>query len=101
MSEPTPIGSAENDIRRALWFPDYDVHTVEVMGQEWPDLIVEKWERNSIGERRFVESRTYVLPARRLIAPCPDCGDEFDVTTEDGRLRTEAHSERHHSAVPA
>lgn len=35
----------------------------------------------------------------RLIAPCPSCGDEFDVTDEAGRLRTEAHWERHHAPV--
>ena len=47
------------DQRRDVWLPEFHQTMVEVMGQEWPDLIIEKWERNGIGETRFVESRFY------------------------------------------
>jgi hypothetical protein len=38
---------------------DFEVTTIEMHGHEWPDVLVQKWERNEIGERRFVESRIY------------------------------------------
>lgn len=44
---------------REFWVPEFDVDTVQVLGRDWPDIIVTKWEVNGIGERRFVESRVY------------------------------------------
>jgi hypothetical protein len=46
---------------RGFWVPEFRITEVRTYGKEWPDIIVEKWETNSIGERRFVASRTYAL----------------------------------------
>lgn len=45
------------------WIPEYDVTQVAIHGQEWPLLLVKKWETRKVAgdyERRFVESRWYV-----------------------------------------
>jgi len=44
---------------RDVWWPEFDTEVVSIMGQQWPDLIVTKWERNYLGEKRYVETRTY------------------------------------------
>jgi hypothetical protein len=56
-------GTAMNDDRaRNIWLPEFDVETEAVIGQEWPRVIVTKWETNQIGERRYVETRIYQAP---------------------------------------
>ena len=47
-----------------IWVPYFDVEQVVVLGKEWPLLLVTKWVENSIGERRFVESRMVEVPPR-------------------------------------
>lgn len=42
---------------RDLWTPEFEVHHEVAMGEEWPVVIVTKWEVNRIGERRFVGTR--------------------------------------------
>jgi hypothetical protein len=46
-------------LRRDLWKPEFEVTYREVVGQDWPLVFVEKWERNAIGERRFVGSSSF------------------------------------------
>ena len=48
---------------RGVWWPEYDTEVVQTIGQEWPDLIVTKWESNYLGEKRFVETKVYSVPA--------------------------------------
>ena len=45
----------------AAWVTYYETRLIEDMSDRWPVVLVEKWERNDIGERRFVESRQYVV----------------------------------------
>lgn len=45
--------------QEAPWVPDYETELVEVHGQEWPRVLVQKYERNGRGERRYVGSRFY------------------------------------------
>lgn len=47
------------DIRRSIWYPDFAVHVEQVIGQLWPLVVVEHWERNELGERRFIDARIY------------------------------------------
>lgn len=47
---------------RGPWIPEYTAQMVHEVGGVWPSILVEKWEYNSIGERRFVESRFYYPP---------------------------------------
>jgi len=42
-----------------VWLVDFNSTIVEVIGQDWPEVYVEKWERNGIGERRFLGARWY------------------------------------------
>lgn len=51
-----------DDPRHGVWIPEYETTTEEVMGQEWPLVVVQKWERNGIGERRYVGTRIYSAP---------------------------------------
>ena len=45
---------------RRLWVPDFVVMEVMEVGADWPYFIVQKWETNGIGERRFTgEALTY------------------------------------------
>lgn len=46
---------------RDLWQTEFEVQTMETVGGDWPGVIVEKWERNWIGERRYVATRAYRL----------------------------------------
>lgn len=57
--------------RRDLWLPDWRTELIEVYGQEWPDVLVEKWERNELGELRYITSVIYIAPdsARRKEKP--------------------------------
>jgi hypothetical protein len=45
--------------KRQLWLQEFEVDYEEVIGQDWPLVIVTKWESNLIGERRFVGTRIY------------------------------------------
>lgn len=51
------------DEKRSLWLPEFEVDHEEVIGH-WPIVIVTKWERNFLGERRYVETRSY-----RMVEP--------------------------------
>lgn len=43
-----------------FWVPFFRQHDVTGLGETWPSFIVEKWERNEIGEERFTrETRVY------------------------------------------
>jgi len=55
--------SEATDPRTSVWMVDFEVTSIEMHGHEWPDVLVQKWERNEIGERRFVESRIYSAAA--------------------------------------
>ena len=42
------------------WLPFFRETDVTTIGEEWPTYLIEKWERNDIGEQRFTgEVRTY------------------------------------------
>ena len=47
---------------RDVWMPEYETTVIEYLGDKWPDILVEKWERNGIGERRLVTSLIYRPP---------------------------------------
>jgi hypothetical protein len=49
----------KDDPQDFLWMPDFEIQHEEVHGQEWPLIIVTKFERNPRGERRYVETRIY------------------------------------------
>jgi hypothetical protein len=42
-----------------IWTPEFEVDHEQVIGEDWPLVIVSKWEVNRIGERRFVGTRVY------------------------------------------
>lgn len=45
---------------RDVWLPEFSLTPINTMGSAWPDaVIVEKWERNDIGERRWVDTEMY------------------------------------------
>ena len=50
-----PMTEPQTDV----WVPDYETTLVEVHGQEWPMVLVKKYEVNDLGERRFVESKFF------------------------------------------
>lgn len=58
---PNLFGTFQDD-----WLPYFETRVVEEGAPGWPSVIVSIWERNSIGERRFVRSLTYNPPE-------PDC----------------------------
>lgn len=62
--------------QRDLWIPEYHVQKIETIGADWPMVLVEKWEKNAIGERRFIEVRNYVMrdPAPKWTGNPPDHG---------------------------
>ena len=39
-----------------IWTADVEIREIEVVGQRWPLLQIERFERNMIGERRYVGS---------------------------------------------
>lgn len=45
-----------------VWVPYFTIEEVSEMGQEWPSVLVNKWEENYRGERRFVGSKVYEPP---------------------------------------
>lgn len=47
----------EEKVKREIWLTEFNVHVVEITGCDWPDVILERWERNLLGEVRFVDSR--------------------------------------------
>lgn len=51
---------------RDVWVPRYETRLIEYEGGGWPDVLVEKWEDNAIGERRYVTNRLYHPP---VVAP--------------------------------
>ena len=45
---------------RNVWLPYWEWREFFIVGDEWPTVVGEKWERNSLGETRWTgESRTY------------------------------------------
>ena len=57
-----------SDPRRDLWVAEFESEMVQLVGREWPTLvIVTMWERNDIGERRYVGTRTYVPSGGLLV----------------------------------
>lgn len=45
---------------RSIWIPEFETEVIETIGSEWPDgVIVTKWERNLLGERRYVGMIAY------------------------------------------
>jgi hypothetical protein len=56
-----PPTSNQVDPRREVWVPYFSATDVQIMGQEWPEVYVEKWETNLLGESRFVGARWYTL----------------------------------------
>ena len=50
-----------SDPGRGVWLPEFELTKVLTIGEDWPEaVIVTKWERNLVGERRLVGSRSYV-----------------------------------------
>ena len=45
------------DARRNIWLPDYTLTPLETMGGDWPAVVIDKFEENRLGERRYVGSR--------------------------------------------
>lgn len=46
---------------RNLWEPDIEILQERIMGQRWPFLVVQLFEKNMIGERRWVGTRTFTI----------------------------------------
>ena len=51
----------EPDSRRAIWRHEVVIEEVEELGVKWPLLVVSLFERNEIGERRYIETKTVDL----------------------------------------
>jgi hypothetical protein len=47
------------DARRNIWTNDFETKVVELMGGDWPEVVVDKYQTNHLGERRYVGSRMY------------------------------------------
>jgi hypothetical protein len=80
----------EPDIRRAIWTPYFETREVFTMGAAWPSYIVEKWERNEIGEVRFTgQSRTAQIESAARAAALREVAEkvaalpDFDSWTEE------------------
>lgn len=57
----TPGNASASDPYRNLWLDEFETDEVQVLnGDPWPMLVVHRWQRNRLGERRFVETRRYV-----------------------------------------
>lgn len=58
VSEDTPVGltfiAPEPDPH--IWVPYFESHEVILSGADWPSYRVQKWERNEIGETRYVDT---------------------------------------------
>jgi hypothetical protein len=48
----------EPDPRREIWSADVEVTPIEVVGREWPDIILTLFQRNRLGERRYVGTQS-------------------------------------------
>lgn len=64
--DDTPVGltfvAPEPEPDPHIWELNFICIAVTAMGDHWPTYNVEKWERNEIGETRYIESRTYMPP---------------------------------------
>jgi hypothetical protein len=56
---PDETQQSQPDIRWTVWTPEFDVVHEQVVGQDWPIVLVTRWMTNAIGERRFAGTRTY------------------------------------------
>ena len=76
VSEDTPVGMtyvAEPDPH--TWVTYFVGHEEMEVGADWPFYIIEKWERNEIGETRYVNKRDLVdvdLRAEQPAKALPD-----------------------------
>jgi hypothetical protein len=60
MTEDTPPPDRfARGFGRSYWLPDPDVRHVDIIGKRWPIVIVDMFERNDLGERRYVETRSF------------------------------------------
>jgi hypothetical protein len=51
-----------------IWTTEFRVESRDVStfgGDDWPIVWAEKWERNGIGESRFIERREYRIEDRK------------------------------------
>lgn len=67
---------------REMWTPDVEVREVRVDGQRWPLLQIERFERNRIGERRYVGSE--ILTPDENGRYGPDSGSDNGSDRPDG-----------------
>ena len=69
VSDDTPVGltfTAEEPEPEPepqhVWIAYFESRQEMTEGSEWPFYIIDKWERNELGETRFVESNTALVP---------------------------------------
>lgn len=56
------------DQRRNIWQPEWETEVVNEVGREWPSgILVTKWERNMIGEKRYVDTKWYYASQPQII----------------------------------
>jgi len=68
------------------WLPRFETVDCTTIGDEWPTYIVQRWEENEIGERRFVDARTYRAVAaerERIRADQTNWWDGYDLELVD------------------
>lgn len=49
------------NLGRDIWSPDIEIQQERLLGQRWPFLIVQLFETNAIGERRWMGSKTFTI----------------------------------------
>jgi len=56
------------DEKRSVWIPEWETDVITAKGQDWPEgVIVNKWERNLLGEKRYVDSKWYYASLPQII----------------------------------
>ncbi len=53
------IDTARREATRGPWLPEFETTTETLTDQEWPVVVVTKWEINLRGERRYVDTQVY------------------------------------------
>lgn len=59
------------------WRTYFEVLTIETVGEDWPRVVVEKWEEDHVGQRRHVETRGYTPDPPAIVLCAVDAARAF------------------------
>jgi len=73
VSEDTPVGltfvAPDPPVDPHIWTTYFVGREEMELGADWPVYIVERWERNEIGETRYLDGTTLSAPVRAIDVP--------------------------------